>query len=31
MKITEQSALQVGLKEKVKEFVEKGTEVYANA
>ena len=30
-KIPEEQALEVGLKEKAKEFVEKGSEVYAQA
>ena len=30
-KISEKEALEVGLKEKAKEFVEKGAEVYAKA
>jgi hypothetical protein len=31
MKITEEEALQVGLEQKAKEFVKKGSEVYVKA
>jgi hypothetical protein len=30
MKISEEGALQVGLEQEAKEFVEKGAEIYAN-